>query len=273
MIIEIRKKDDSTVRVGGEDFRQVTIREHVYKMPFEIRIIYKQRVYSRRLERLKSNAEPIEMIATFTNGHEIEVCIHKLEHREDGMAMISMIHKDIWRIMNNRIKNGENILGVDFSDLVSYDHNTYWFFREELAKTAQIINLKYNYMDYKLQHITDWHGRDVKVIKGIFRKVDIDMQDRMVKHAVYNKANDWRSTTIGDTREVLNFRFEKWHIDGLSLKLIPNMSVLAIGEHNLHFRILNKVKFGDIEYAVMGMQKVWKNHEVICNFILGREAI
>jgi len=269
MVLEIYKSDDEEVKIRSDEFEQILVRQHIYKMPFEIRIIFRQRVYHRRLEKLQSNSEPIKVKVLFDTGYEVEMCILRVENRGE-LAMISIVHLDVFDLMTNRLKNQDTVYDVKLVDYVTADVDTWWHFREELGKLGLLLRVKEDLTDNERVHISEWEGGEEVVIHSIFRIADIEMKEPISKYAVYGIDEDYYSTEIGNTREIMNFRITKDDIDGLKERLIPIMSIIATGL-NEKIQILSKVKIGDKAYGVMGLQRNWKSGNVLTHLILGRK--
>jgi hypothetical protein len=267
MILEMYDKEDPKKRIAAEDFEQVLQRQHIYKMPLEFRIIFRTRIFQQRFIKKKAKDIPLEVVVVLENGHEIDMTLLRTENRGE-LTMFSLVHKDVFKLMRNVMENKETIFDIEFDDYVTNDTNTWWYFRDKLAKQGLILKVKDTLDEYEQVHGTSWEGKEVKTIHSVFRETDIEMKEVNQKYSVYNTKEDYYSTELGDAREILDIRITKDDVDGLKVRLLPTLSVIAVME-NAHLEIMDKVKMGDIEYCLMGLQRNWKDSNITTHMILG----
>lgn len=264
MILEFTIDNNPSQRYRAEDFLQISTREHIYNMPFEIRIKLKQRVYHRQIKRVIGTKVHLVLV----NGHELDLVVHFISHQKEH-TLITFIHEDLYRLARNLVENRETVYTMELVDLISYDDNTYLHHREELGKRGLVLTVKDTLLDLEVTHMTDWEGREAKVVHDVFRKSDIHVVEEEAKILAYNH-KETVSSMWGKKRHIVNFRISKEDAKGLQKKLFPHMSLICTGL-NEHIKTLDKTKIGDIEYAIMGIQRVWKRGNVLTRLLIGRE--
>ena len=268
MVLEIIGVDDTDFVIRSEEFLQVATREHIYKMPFEIRVIYRVRVYHKQILKEVSNAEPLKVKVTLVNGHVLDMVIRKTENRGELM-MLSLVHEDVFNLMENRLDNRDEVFGIILDDYMGYDANLWWHFREKLAIDGLVHRVQDTLEDFDSVHMTEWEGLDAIQLLSIFRISDVEMKEPITKYSAYNTETPYYSTELGDTTEIINFRYEKEDIEGLETRLIASKNVIMT-HLNERIKLLSNVAIGDENYGVMGLQRAWKNGNVLVSVILGR---
>ena len=265
MLLSFTLDGDESQTVRREDFLSVATREHIYNMPFEIRVQYKQRVYNRHIER----KEDIVAKLTIDNGNEIDMIVNRVEIK-DEYTLITFVHEDVNKLIKNHVENGDTLYTMELKDHLSYDEFTYLHHREELGKQGLVLTVKDTLLDCETTHISEWESRDEKVIHGVFRKSDISKKKSEYKILMYGH-DKTKSSLHGVQRHITNLRIVEEDIDALRLKVFPHMNMIATGL-NQHIKILDKTKIGDIGYCIMGIQRVWRNGDIIGSYILGKDS-
>lgn len=248
-----------------KDFTQIRERQFIRKTPYEITLILRTKVFHQQVR----VGDTIEI--TYNDGKKTSSNV-LLESTQIGeFTHLTTCHISLFKIMRNKVMQGEYVLDIQLTQLISYDWQSHDYLLEELGRRGLVYVVNSNLDGIDKVSITDWENRDIKRIRGIYRKTDVNLtlNDSVYRqYSLQNREDEDVATLRGVGREILNYSFTRTDLKGLDKRIEPMVTVIGVGL-NEHIRVLDKIKYGDTEYCVMGIQRVNKDNKQISVFTLG----